>query len=455
MAPAGRDGPTRPKPDWFCKICSTTTKLHRVRGVFNFCRNCNTNKGDAFSHNVPADAPSTSRVHPSRPGAQSAWNTSKQTMAAKIASKQLAETKEKLAAADKELAALKKSAAHKPPKPDDAVVIEVEPMDEDSDDKCGYDYDLESHRVLLDIAKKAGSQSDIAKYTDAIAVQSRAKLAAKPVGLQVRDAEKAITKLEKRVERLDGTTNEHKEAIAAAEAKLESHLAELTRVRGLLDDARLRKAQLHQKLSLVTPACGSPASQSGIGNSLDKLHELAAAEGAINAMEALPNGMGQILTTLLAAVGYQKDMAYQQQQQQQQLQPQQPQAAPATPTAAATAAVEPNSAADAAAAAAASASPSASASASASTSASASASASAAAADEIPYGPSVHKQPPPALHAPSPGPVAEAGCGTRSSLHHMFPDHCAESTGELSPSELALMEGLQERHQRSSRHAPY
>ena len=76
MAPASSRNAV-PKPDWYCKFCSGTRgKQWKVRGVFNHCRDCNSKKGDCFSHNVPPSSPSSSRVHPPRPGSAGNGNLS-------------------------------------------------------------------------------------------------------------------------------------------------------------------------------------------------------------------------------------------------------------------------------------------------------------------------------------------------------------------------------------------
>ena len=161
-------------------------------------------------------------------------------------------TKE-LAAARKELADLKKKAISKPSAPS---VVDLEAMDEDGGDdgKCGFSFSLAHHNALLAIYTEAGATADAAKVSEAIVVQKRAKQAAKPPKQQMHNAEVQVEKLQKRVAKLEGDTDEHKEAIIVAQARLESHLAEVDRVKGLLQEAQARRLEIYQSTSLSTPS---------------------------------------------------------------------------------------------------------------------------------------------------------------------------------------------------------
>ena len=75
MAPARNDVASKPKADWHCAVC--TKKVGRpwiVNGLFNYCRRCDGLRRHVHDGNVPLSSPSTSKVHPPRPGTASAWS---------------------------------------------------------------------------------------------------------------------------------------------------------------------------------------------------------------------------------------------------------------------------------------------------------------------------------------------------------------------------------------------
>ena len=336
-------------------------------------------------------------------------------MAAKIAKQQLAATQKELAAKTKEIASLKRAAAQEPSAP---VVTSDEPMEEDTDDKCGYKYTLAQHRDLLAIAKAAGDDDDIDKCTKAIAVQVRAKDAAKRPETQILQAKRAVEKAEKRAAKLESATGGLKEAVAAAEAKWQAHLAELAEAKVELDQAKMHRAQLAQSFSLQNPVPAGPITTGPGGNTWNQLFELSLEDGVHAAIEGMPGSFGAVLRAVLGKAAVEKDAVKQ--------------AMFEASQAEAAAAHAPHTAVPAAEAAASGANEAAIAAVTATTAATAAPASPAAAAATPTTSPvpesTTHTRPPPLLE----------GRPTSSTMD-LFPDHLASSMGELSAEDEALL----------------
>ena len=189
------------------------------------------------------------------------------------------------------------------------VVVELDAMDEDSDEKSKAGYSLDQCRTMLEFANKTENAVDIAKWTEEIAAQTRAKHAAKPASQQIRIAEQSIQKLEKRAERLDAATADFEEAIAAAKRKLEAHRAELSQARTQLEAARVHKAQLAHSLSLSAPSSSSLATAPGPCNVWKQLLQMSSEEGVYEAITKIPGNFGMALQVYLGKIAAEKEVA--------------------------------------------------------------------------------------------------------------------------------------------------